>query len=219
MEGSTDNDDRVFKKIRGNGHPDNVEEDAADMSQLNFGAYVLDSQYRQSMPPFYTAAMVVWTYLGHNIDHPGQKEWMEMDAEKSSTTASDDDDADWKLDTDDGNSSNASSSDSYCSSTDYDSDDSGRDVVNPCTTVDTVEDVVNPCTAVDTVEDVVNPCTTVVNPCTAVDTVEDVVNPCTAVEAVEDAATDATCPKCYPWEEPRCNSPDVSHCYSYPDCN
>jgi hypothetical protein len=63
---STDNDDE--------NDDDNVEDvdaDVAPMSQLQFGAYLLNNDYRMSLPTFYTPAMVISTYLGDNEDHPG----------------------------------------------------------------------------------------------------------------------------------------------------
>jgi hypothetical protein len=70
------------------------------MSQLRFGAHTLDMAYRQAIPPFYTAAMVILTFLGKNKDHPGQEEWMEMQADLSTTDSDSGSDSEWKQDDD-----------------------------------------------------------------------------------------------------------------------
>jgi len=84
------------------------------MSELQFGAHTLDAAYRQSIPPFYTAEEVISTFLGHNKDHPSQEEWMELQADLS-TSDSSGSDSDWKNDDSDGSDE---SSDYSCGSDD-----------------------------------------------------------------------------------------------------
>jgi hypothetical protein len=88
------------------------------MSQLKFGKYMLDANYRQSLPPFYTSEMIIATYLGRNEDHPGQCEWIAMMNEQSDSDESGED-PDWKKD-----SSETSGSDSSDYSSDASTDSS-----------------------------------------------------------------------------------------------
>jgi hypothetical protein len=85
------------------------------MSQLNFGVHTLDAAYRQSIPPFYTSAMIVSTFLGHNQEHPGQEEWLEI-ASDSASTYSSSGGSEWKQDED--SSGSDGSSDYSCASGD-----------------------------------------------------------------------------------------------------
>jgi hypothetical protein len=91
------------------------DQDVAPMSQLCFGIHTLDAAYRNSIPPFYTPAMVVSTFLGENEEHPGQAEWIDMMNDSSSSGSDDGSDTEW---VDDG--SGSSSSDS-CGSDDDES--------------------------------------------------------------------------------------------------
>jgi hypothetical protein len=75
------------------------DQDVPPMTQLQFGAHTLDEAYRQSIPPFYTATMIVSTFLGHNKEHPGQEEWMEVSSDSSGTPCSSGD-SEWELDED-----------------------------------------------------------------------------------------------------------------------
>jgi hypothetical protein len=81
------------------------------MSQLCFGKYTLDADYRMSMPPFYTANMIVATFLGRNQDHPGQSEWQQLMCEESEDSSGDGSDPDWVEGCSDDESSSSDESD------------------------------------------------------------------------------------------------------------
>jgi hypothetical protein len=105
---------------------DDPDAGCAPMSQMQFGGHLLHHDYRMSLPPFYTSDMVISTYLGHNEDHPGESEWLEMQCEMSASEGSGSD-TDWKEDeggTSTDNSEEDISNDSD-DSDDVESDDSG----------------------------------------------------------------------------------------------